>query len=107
MRGLLHLSPHAGRGRLASEALAKRRKSGEGAIPQAQTRGGAPSPAPGHFVPGVRSAALRSESDLSPHAGRGGASGLRVPKLIIRKSHDAATQIVGSDAVISFAASPV
>src|SRR5712691_11784687 len=62
---LLHLSPPAGRGRLASEALAKRSKSGEGAIPQARTRGDAPSPG---FL---RSAALRSESDLSPHAAIG------------------------------------
>src|SRR5262247_594577 len=65
---LLHLSPRAGRGRFASGALAKRSKSGEGALPQAQTRGQAPSPG---FL---RSAALRLESDLSPHAGRGGAS---------------------------------
>src|SRR5262245_34451903 len=72
-RRLLHLSPRAGRGRFASGALAKRSKSGEGACPQAQTRGYAPSP-------GFRcSAALRSESApgsspgqaLSPHAGRG------------------------------------
>ena len=61
---------HAGRGRLASEALAKRSKSGEGACPQAPDRGSAPSPG---FH---RSASLRSESDLSPHAGRGGASGI-------------------------------
>src|SRR5215510_40368 len=66
---LLHLSPRAGRGRFASGALAKRSKSGEGAIPQAQICGQAPSPG---FH---RSAALRSESDLSPHAGRGRASG--------------------------------
>src|SRR5262249_55483588 len=59
-----------GRGRLASGASAQRSKSGEGAFPQAQTRGSAPSPG---FR---RSAALRSESDLSPHAGRGGASGV-------------------------------
>src|SRR5262247_3149639 len=67
---LLHLSPRAGRGRFASGALAKRSKSGEGALPQAQTRGQAPSPG---FL---RSASLRLESDLSPHAGRGGASDL-------------------------------
>src|SRR5262245_63523738 len=41
---LLHLAPRAGRGRLASGALAKRSKSGEGACPQAQTRGSAPPP---------------------------------------------------------------
>src|SRR5262245_40643847 len=41
---LLHLAPLAGRGRFASGALAKRSKSGEGAVPQAQTRGSAPSP---------------------------------------------------------------
>src|SRR5262245_9611429 len=64
-----NLSPRAGRGRFASGALAKRSKSGEGACRQAQTRGDAPSPG---FL---RSASLRSESDLSPHAGRGGASG--------------------------------
>src|SRR5262245_24993806 len=43
-RRLLHLSPRAGRGRFASGALATRSKSGEGACPQAQTRGHAPSP---------------------------------------------------------------
>src|SRR5262245_15771617 len=43
-RHLLHLSPRAGRGRFASGALAKRSKSGEGACPQAQARGYAPSP---------------------------------------------------------------
>src|SRR5262249_25130249 len=58
-----HLAPLAGRGRFASGALAKRSKSGEGAFPQAQPRGGAPSPG---FL---RSAALRSESDLSPRGG--------------------------------------
>src|SRR5262245_34602970 len=63
--------PRAGRRRFASRALAKRSKSGEGALPQPETRGHAPSPG---FH---RSAALRSESDLSPHAGRGGASGTR------------------------------
>src|SRR5262245_2444818 len=41
---LRHLSPRAGRGRFASGALAKRSKSGEGACPQARTRGYAPSP---------------------------------------------------------------
>src|SRR5215471_21234024 len=73
---LLHLSPLAGRepapdlirGRLASGALATRSKPGEGAIPQASTRGGAPS------LGFLRSALLRSESELSPQAGRGGAS---------------------------------
>jgi Protein of unknown function (DUF2848) len=45
------------------------KSSGEGALPQTHTRGDAPSPG---FH---RSATLRSESDLSPHAGRGGASG--------------------------------
>src|SRR5499426_2331235 len=40
----LHLAPLAGRGRFASGALAKRSKSGEGAFPQAQPRGHAPSP---------------------------------------------------------------
>src|SRR5262245_22265271 len=59
-----HLAPLAGRGRFASGALAKRSKSGEGACPQTQTRRGAPSPG---FL---RSASLRSESDLSPR-GRG------------------------------------
>src|SRR5215813_917771 len=44
MRRLLHLSPLAGRGRFASGAMAKRSKSGEGACPQAQARGYAPSP---------------------------------------------------------------
>src|SRR5215470_6083779 len=43
-RRLRHLAPRAGRGRFASGALAKRSKSGEGACPQAQTRGYAPSP---------------------------------------------------------------
>src|SRR5215510_4113182 len=43
-RRLLHLAPRAGRGRFASGALATRSKSGEGACPQAQTRGYAPSP---------------------------------------------------------------
>src|SRR5262249_2955872 len=78
-----HLSPLAGRGRLASGALAERSKAGEGALGQGRpiryvrTRGGAPSPG---FH---RSATLRSESDpgsspgqaLSPQAGRGGARG--------------------------------
>src|SRR5215813_8357764 len=41
---LLHLAPRAGRGRFASGAVAKRSKSGEGAFPQAETRGTAPSP---------------------------------------------------------------
>src|SRR5262249_44521061 len=70
---LPHLSPLAGRepapdlirGRLASGALAKRSKAREGAIPHARLRGGAPSPG---FL---RSGLLRSESDLSPQAGRG------------------------------------
>src|SRR5215207_6507398 len=62
MRSILHLAPRAGRGRVASGALAQRSKSGEGALPQAQTRGCAPSPG---FL---RSASLRSKSDLSPHA---------------------------------------
>src|SRR5262245_23411477 len=39
-----HLSRRAGRGGFASGALAKRSKSGEGACPQGQTRGYAPSP---------------------------------------------------------------
>src|SRR5262245_38601723 len=78
-RHLLHLSPRAGRGGFASGALAKRSKSGEGALPQPETRGHAPSPG---FL---RSAALRLESDLSPHAGRGGASGMRVAKAIGRE----------------------
>src|SRR2546422_11669221 len=39
-----------------------------------------PSPAPGHFVPGVRSAALRSESDLSP-LGRASRAASRVPSV--------------------------
>src|SRR5262250_83089 len=68
---LLHLAPLAGRGpapdlirgRFASGAVAKRSKSGEGAIPQAQNRGHAPSPG---FL---RSASLRLESDLSPRGG--------------------------------------
>src|SRR5215510_6754306 len=66
---LLHLSPRAGRGRLASGALAERSKSGEGAFPHAQTRADAPSPG---FL---RSTSFRLESDLSPHAGRGGVRG--------------------------------
>src|SRR5229473_1876247 len=83
MRGLLHLSPR-GRGRLASAAQAKRSKSGEGAFRNARTRGNAPSPG---FL---RSAPLRSESDLS-REGRGAASGLRVPEPITRKAYDALT----------------
>src|SRR5262249_31950198 len=43
-RHLLHLSPHAGRGRFASGAPAQQSKWGGGACPQAQTRGYAPSP---------------------------------------------------------------
>src|SRR5215510_15376708 len=43
-RRLLHLAPRAGRGRFASGVLATRSKSGEGACPQPQTRGYAPSP---------------------------------------------------------------
>src|SRR5262245_22474732 len=39
----LHRAPRAGRGRFASGAVAKRSKSGEGAFPQAETRGTAPS----------------------------------------------------------------
>src|SRR5262245_27256083 len=41
---LLHLAPRAGRGRFASGAVAKRSKSGEGAFPQAETRGTSPHP---------------------------------------------------------------
>src|SRR5262245_31255282 len=68
---LLHLAPLAGRGpapavtrgRLGSGAVEKRSKAGEGAIPQAQNRGHAPSPG---FL---RSASLRLDSDLSPRGG--------------------------------------
>src|SRR5262245_27836920 len=67
--GLPHLAPLAGRGRLASVAPAERSKSGEGALPQAQTRGDAPSPG---FH---RSTPFRSKSDLSPPPGRGGERG--------------------------------
>src|SRR5215468_2401704 len=56
LRSLLNLSPRAGRGRFASAALAERSKSGEGAFPQPETRGHAPSPG---FL---RSASLRLES---------------------------------------------
>src|SRR5499426_2001276 len=66
---LLPLSPRAGRGRLASGTLAERSKSGEGACPQAQTRGYAPSPGFLRFA----------RNPTSPRAaGRGGASGFAV-----------------------------
>src|SRR5262249_18272741 len=59
---LPHLSPLAGRRRLASGALAKRSKAGEGALPQARTPGDAPPP---------RFPRLPSDPTLSPHPGRG------------------------------------
>src|SRR5262245_54454155 len=66
---LLHLAPRAGRGRLASGALAERSKSGEGAFLQAQARGSAPSP---RFLRCARN------PTSPPAAGGGGASGSRV-----------------------------
>src|SRR5262245_535360 len=65
----LHLSPLAGRepapdlirGRLASGALAQRSKSGEGALPQARTRGDAPSPGFRRFARNPTSPRQRGE----------------------------------------------
>jgi len=88
-RRLLRLSPRAGRGRFASGALAKRGKSGEGACPQAQTRGYAPSPAPGHFVPGVRCARNPTPDQvrgrLSPRT-RGEVAQVALPRTSLRSS---------------------
>src|SRR5262245_66681305 len=65
---LLHLSLRAGRGRLASGALAERSKSGEGAFPHAQTRADAPSPRV------LCSPSFRLGSALSTPPGAGGTS---------------------------------
>ena len=67
---------------LRAERLRSDASRVRGRFHKAQTRGDAPSPG---FL---RCASLRSESDLSPHAGRGGASGLRVPELITWKAYD-------------------
>src|SRR6266540_5366291 len=77
MRGLPPLPP-AGRGRLASAAPATRPSRVGGRFRKARRD----APSPGF----LRSAALRSEPDLSP-LGRGGASGSRVPEPITRKSY--------------------
>src|SRR5262249_61459133 len=61
-RHLLHLSPRAGRGGFASGALAKRSKSGEGALPQPETRAHAPAPPrrlPACFSPDIATTLAR------------------------------------------------
>src|SRR2546421_4763334 len=76
-----HLSPRAGRGRLASGALAKRSKSGEGAIPLARTRGHAPPP------PRPPRASLPPRTDPPPPPPRGGGRSVAVPPPVPPLAH--------------------
>src|SRR5205823_3025043 len=69
---LLHLSPRGGRGRIPSEAQRSEGIGVRGRVRESELTESPPHPTC------VASLTLRSQVDLSPRAGRGGASRIRV-----------------------------